>query len=417
MTDESNRRARAWVEVDLDALRANFLRLRERAGPRHGVLPVVKADGYGLGLGRVTAALAGLGAWGFGVATAEEGAALRRLGFSGRILVVAPLPPGAEGLVLGERLTPTISDLATLERLAASDPTPEPLSFHVDVDTGMGRSGFADGEAADWAPRVAALARDGLRWTGISSHFHSADTADPGPARAQWLRFQESLAAVRAAIPAEHAGAVGPVGRSPGSGPFGLLVHVASGVASLRWPEYSADLVRPGFTLYGGWPPILGGEAAEVPRPEPVAALRARVARVRRVAAGATVGYGATHVAGAGGARWATVALGYADGLPRRLGNRGRFLVHGRSAPIVGRVSMDLTVVDVSGIPRVEPGDVATALGRDGEESISLAEVAGHAGTIGYEILTGLGARLPRVDVTRGRPADAAMEMSAEGGE
>lgn len=402
MTGPSNERARAWAEVDLEALRANFLRLRERSGPRHGVLPVVKADAYGLGAARVVRELEGLGAWGFGVATADEGAALRRSGHGWPILVLAPLAPGSEGLAAESRLTPAISDLAALDRFAAAAADEPGLAFHVDVDTGMGRSGFPDRDVARWAPEVAARASDRVRWTGVSTHFHSADAVDPGSAAAQWRRFQAALAGVRAAIPPEAAGGVGPVGRPPGGGPFGLVVHAASGVAALRWPEFAADVVRPGFTLYGGWPPALAGAGADVPRPVPVVSVRARVALVRDVAPGATAGYGATHAAPSGGARWATVTLGYGDGLPRRLGNRGRMLVRGHAAPIVGRVSMDLAVLDVSRVPGVRAGDVATMIGRDGEAEISLAEVARHAGTIGYEVLTGLAGRLPRVEVGGG---------------
>ncbi len=398
MTGASNERARAWAEVDLAALRSNFLRLRDRSGPRHGVLPVVKADAYGLGAGRVVRELERLGPWGFGVATAEEGAALRRSGHEGRILVLAPLAPGSEAQAAQAHLTPTISDLAALDRFAAVAGDAE-LAFHVDVDTGMGRSGFPDQDAARWAPEVAVRASDRVRWTGLGTHFHSADAVDAGSAAAQWRRFQEALAAVRAAIPPDAAGGVGPVGRQPGGGPFGLVVHAASGVAALRWPEFAADVVRPGFTLYGGWPPALAGVGGEVPRPEPVVSVRARIALVRDVPAGATAGYGATHAAPSGGARWATVTLGYGDGLPRRLGNRGRMLVRGQEARIVGRVSMDLTVLDVTRVPGVRAGDIATMIGRDGGEEISLGEVARHAGTIGYEVLTGLAGRLPRVEV------------------
>ncbi|HUG01047.1 MAG TPA: alanine racemase [Longimicrobiales bacterium] len=402
MSGVSNACARAWVEVDLDALRANFLRLRERAGPGHGVLPVVKADAYGLGATRVLRELEPLEPWGFGVATAEEGASLRAAGYTGRVLVVAPLTPGSEPLAAAAGLTPTVSDTAALDRLAAAVPASgPPLAFHVDVDTGMGRSGFPDDAVGAWAPAVAARGRDGLRWTGICTHLYGADEGDAGSARAQWLRFQQALAAVRAGIPGEMARGVGPVGGSAGSGPFGLLVHVANSAAAARWPEFAADIVRSGYALYGGWPAGLEPERAEVPRPEPVVSVRARIALVRRVPAGATVGYGATHSAPPGGARWATVAIGYGDGLPRRLGNRGRALVRGASARIVGRVSMDLTVVDVSDIDGVEAGEVVTLLGRDGGREIPLAEVARHAGTIGYEILTGLGARLPRTEVSR----------------
>ncbi len=402
MNRVSNPRARAWVEVDLDALRANYLRLRARAGPAHGLLPVVKADAYGLGARRVVRELGRLEPWGFGVATVEEGAELREIGWAGRVLVVAPLVPGSEPLAAQAGLTATVSDLVGLDRLAeAAGGAATALEFHVDVDTGMGRSGFADADAGTWAPAVAARTRDGFRWTGVCTHFHSADTGDPGSTRAQWLRFRETLTALRGALAPAQAHAIGPVGGSAGTGPFGLITHVANSAAAARWPEFAADVVRPGFALYGGWPAALEGERGDVPRPEPVVALRARVALVRDVRAGATVGYGATHAAAPGGSRWATVGIGYGDGLPRRLGNRGRALVRGGVAPIVGRISMDTTVIDVSDIQRVSPGDVVTLIGRDGEREVGLSEVARLAGTIGYEILTGLTSRLPRLEVAR----------------
>lgn len=402
MSGVSNELYRAWVEVDPDALRANFLRLRERAGALHGVVPVVKADAYGLGAERVVAQLAPLDPWGFAVATADEGRALRSGGYEGRILVVAPLAPGTEAAAVASDLIVTLSDLDGLLRLdAAAADAGRPCSFHVEVDTGIGRAGFADGAAASWAAEVASRARDGFRWSGLCTHFQAADEADPGPSRAQWLRFGQALDAVRGAVTADRAAGVGAVQGARGSGPFGLLLHAANSAAAVRFPEYGLDLARPGFGLYGGWPPALDSVGPEVPRPEPVVAVRARVALVRWVEAGTTLGYGATHVAPPGGARWATLPIGYADGVPRSLGNRGRVLVHGRSAPIVGRVSMDLTVVDVSEIEGVAPGDVATLVGRDGGEEIPLGEVASSAGTIGYEILTGLAPRLPRVEADR----------------
>ncbi|MEN8376164.1 MAG: alanine racemase [Gemmatimonadota bacterium] len=399
MRGVSNARARAWVEIDLDALRSNFLRLRERSGPAHGVVPVVKADAYGLGADRVVRELAPLKPWGFGVATAAEGAALRRGGFAGRVLAVVPLAPGTEGVAVAARLIPTISDLAGLERLmgVASGLDGAQVEFHVDVDTGMGRSGFPDADAAAWAPELAARIAEGVRWTGVCTHFHSADEADETATRSQWARLQRALGAIRASA-GPDAAAVGPVSGPRGMGPFGLLVHAANGPATARWPEFAGDLVRPGFPLYGGFAESLRDEAAEVPRPEPVVAVRARVALVRDVPAGSTLGYGSTHAAPPGGARWATVTIGYGDGVPRVLGNQGRMLVRGRSAPIVGRISMDLTVLDVSRVDGVAVGDEVTFIGRDGGAEITLAVAAARAG-IGYELLTRLSGRLPRVEI------------------
>jgi alanine racemase len=158
----------------------------------------------------------------------------------------------------------------------------------------------------------------------------------------------------------------------------------------MRHPEFAADAVRPGIFLYGG---VAG---AEIPSPLPVAALRARVTFIRDARRGDTVGYGATYAAG-GPERWATVGIGYGDGLPRLLGNRGNALLKGRRVPVIGRISMDATVLNITGVDGVEVGDVATFFGRDGEGEISLEEVATLAQTINYEILTDLTPRAPRI--------------------
>jgi alanine racemase len=174
------------------------------------------------------------------------------------------------------------------------------------------------------------------------------------------------------------------------------MVHAANSSAALRWPELRADAVRPGIFLYGG-------RAAEavvpgIAEPEAVVALRARVVRVRRVPPGTTVGYGATHAARAW-EQWATLPIGYGDGVRRTLGNRGSALLRGCRVPFIGRTSMDMTVVEVSAVPDVPVGEVATLIGRDGESEIRLDDVAALAGTISYEILTSLTGRLPRVEV------------------
>jgi alanine racemase len=277
------------------------------------------------------------------------------------------------------RLTASISDLAGLDRWrAAAASTPGGLDFHVEIDTGIGRGGFDWSATAAWAPAVHARLAPGLRWSGAFTQFHSADAPDRASAVEQWQRFNESLAAL-------------PVERGA------LLVHVANSAAALRFPGFRADAVRPGIYLYGG-DPAPGLEAGEIAPVRRVVSVRARLVLVRDVSPGASVGYGATHVAQSG-ARWGTLAIGYADGLPRALSNRGHAIVRGRRVPIVGRISMDLTVVDLSRAPEAEVGDIATLVGRDGDEEITPEAVAALAETINYEILTGLAPRLPRVEV------------------
>ncbi|HSH46354.1 MAG TPA: alanine racemase [Longimicrobiales bacterium] len=366
--------ARAWVEVSLDAVRANYDTVRRRAeGAR--VLPMVKADAYGVGAVRVARALEPLDPWGYGVATAREGAELREAGVTRPILVVTPLPPADVDVAAGARLTASISSVEGLTAWeAAAERVGEPLDFHVEVDTGMGRCGFDWRDVGSWSERLERTS-ERVRWTGVFMHFHSADAVDTRTAALQWERFQDTLVQL-------------PVSRER------LLVHAANSAAAVRWKEYAADMVRPGIFLYGGDP---APEVDASPSPEPVVSVRARVVLAREVPAGSTVGYGGTHVAAAT-ERWGTLAIGYGDGLPRALGNRGEALVNGRRIGIIGRVSMDLTTVDLSELPGVEAGTVATLLGADGARQITLEEVAAHADTIGYEVLTRLGARLPRIE-------------------
>lgn len=374
MSNDTN--SRAWVEVDLDALRANYDTIRRTVGRRPAVIAMVKADGYGLGARRVARALEAVEPWAYGVATAEEGASLREAGFARPIIVCGPLPPQAVDVAAASGLTASISDLAGLERwAAAAERAPGGLDFHVEIDTGMGRCGFDWRETPRWSEAVRARLAPELRWTGVFTHFQGADAPERLYTMTQWERFSHALDQL--AVPREE-----------------LMIHAANSAASLRFPEFAADAVRPGIYLYGGHP---APGVAEVPAPRPVASVRSRIILVRDVPPGSTVGYGATHVARRW-ERWGTLGIGYGDGLPRSLGNHGSALAHGRRVPIIGRISMDLTVVDLTDVPEARVGDVATLIGRDGGLEITLEEVAAHAGTIGYEVLTGLTARLPRVE-------------------
>ncbi len=385
---------RAWIEVDLDALRANYDTVRRRAPDGAAIIPMVKADAYGTGIARAVRVFEPLGPWGYGVATAAEGATLRALGVTRPVLVAGPLPGADADIAARARLTASISSVAALEAWrSAARRVGEPLDFHVDIDTGMGRTGFDWREVGEWGEVVARAAGGGsgdgqsaghgqtgggVRWTGVFTHFHSADAPEATSATEQWERFRGALVQLPVATDA-------------------LMVHAANSAAALRWPERALDAVRPGIFLYGGRP-APGVEGA--PEPETVMTVRARLAHVRRAVPGTTAGYGATYVAERE-ERWATLSIGYGDGLPRLTGNRGHALIRGRTVPIVGRVSMDLMTVRLDGVEEAEAGEVATLIGEDGSARITVDEVAAQAETIGYEVLVGIGTgRLPRIERT-----------------
>lgn len=375
MFDPSTSQSRAWVEVHLERLRENALAVQRAVGPHTRLLPMVKADAYGLGAGAVVGALAAVpapdGPWGFGVAAVAEGEALRGAGWAGRILVTAPTPPQEYERAAASGLTLALSDVAGVRRWAAvAERTGRSLAFHLEVDTGMGRAGLPWREAATWSAQVAAAAGASVDWEGTFTHFHSADEPDLAPTDEQWARFQSAL-------------------ESLPSGMGRTVVHAANSAASLRRAGFGCDLVRPGIYLFGG---SAGPGAA----PLPVISVRARLVLVHDVGSGATVGYGASYSA-TRRERWGTVSIGYGDGLPRALSpGGGETIVRGRRVPIIGRVSMDMTTIDLTGSPDAEVGDEVTLIGVDGDEEITLDEVARRCGTISYEVLTGLTPRLPR---------------------
>ena len=348
--------ARAWVDVDLGALVANARAIAARCGNR--LLPMVKANGYGLGAIEVARALESLEPWGYGVATVEEGAALRASGITRPILVASPLLPEAIDGYLDNDLRPAVGDPAALGAWCGRSDRP----FHLEIDSGMGRAGVRWDEPSAVAA-VAARLHEAAGWEGAFTHFHSADT-DPASVETQWARFQEVLAALP---------------RRP------RLVHAANSSAALRGSRFAADLVRPGIFLFGG-----GAGGTE---PRPVAALRARVLAVRRLGAGASVSYGATWRA-AVPTTIATIGVGYGDGFLRAARHPGppRLVeLDGSLLPVVGRVTMDMTMLD-AGDAEVRPGDVATLYGG----RVSLDRQAEASGTISYELLTALATRLPR---------------------
>lgn len=344
---------RAWLDVDLGAIVRNAHRFEQLIGAP--LLPMVKADAYGLGAVAVARALEAVAPWGYGVATLEEGIRLRDAGIHRPILVFTPLDPTQIPEFRAGRLRPVIGDVPALDAWLAERAGP----FHIEIDTGMSRAGFR------WhdEPAIAAVAarlRGADDWEGVFTHFHSADT-DAHATREQASRFDHVVAALPARPP---------------------LVHLSSSAGAQHGLEFGGDLARPGIYLYGGRAGSL--------QPESVVRLCARVVAVRGIRPGDTVSYGAEAEMD-DATRIATIGIGYGDGVPRALGGRGLVELNGRIVPIVGRVTMDMVMVDVEDAP-VSIGDTAVLFGG----MIALDDQASLAGTISYELLTLLTPRVPR---------------------
>ncbi len=336
------------------------------------MIPMVKANAYGLGMAETVRALEPLDPWGYGIAAVSEGVALRALGVEKPVLVCSPISPESYSAAVEAGLTVSISDLQGLANLREAGATAGRAGrFHLEIDTGMGRAGLDWHRVQSWGPAVESLLGPELVWEGAFTHFHSADGADPEPTVQQWERLHGTVEKL-------------------GSRPEDLLVHACNSPGALRLPTFGGAAVRPGIFLYGG----MAGDGLEPP--SPVASIRARIVYLKEADPGTTVGYGATYTA-QGQERWATAGIGYGDGLPRLLSNRGQALVHGQRVPIIGRISMDVTVLNITGIPEVEVGEEVTFVGRADGGEILLEEVAGIAETINYEVLTGLTQRLPRI--------------------
>jgi len=350
--------SRAWVEVDLAAVVENARTVARVAGTR--LLPVVKANGYGVGAVAVCRALERVDPWGYGVATVEEGAELRCAGITRQLVVLMPAPPGLFDEIERLELTPALGDREALAAWTARGSR----AFHLEVDTGMGRSGVRWDEIEP----VRGLL-DTPAFEGCFTQFHSAER-DDGSLERQAERFQAAVAQLP---------------RRP------ALLHVANSAAALRGPRYAFDLVRPGVFLYGG---TVGRGLRE---PRPVVSLRARVLGLRHVGAGEGVSYGALWRARTP-TRVATLGIGYADGVRRTLGlsGQGSVILGGGRCPVVGAVTMDLAMVEVAG-RAVQVGDVATLIGESVGGTIRLKEYALAADAVQHEALTALGARLPRV--------------------
>ena len=344
---------RVWADIDLGAVLSNARTVADTSGTR--LLPMVKADGYGVGAVPVARALEKLDPWGYGVASVEEGEELRAAGIRRPVIVCTALLPALVSRYLAGDLRPAIGDHPALQAWIAASNRP----YHVEIDSGLSRAGFRWSDSAAIAELAHRLASHPAE--GVFTHFHSGDEA-PATMDEQWERFT---------------GVVRSLGQRP------ALVHAASSAAALRDRKFAADLVRPGIFLYGG---EAGGRY-----PSTVVQLKSVVIATRRIGAGEPVSYGAT---------WssptpvtiATLGIGYADGLHRALAAKGRIELKSRLLPIAGRVTMDMTMLAVPDDLAVAAGDVATIFGG----RVSLDTQAAAAGTISYELLTSMGRRVER---------------------
>lgn len=361
--------SRAWREIDAAALAHNVSVLRGALPPGCELMAVVKADAYGHGMSAVVPQLLSLGVRSFAAATLDEGSQLRALGAEGTVLILGYTSPQRAGELARLGLTQTVADLAHAEALSAQG---VPLRVHLKIDTGMHRLGIA------WdAPEAASAVfrMENLTVDGIYSHLCCADSLAPGDVsftREQIRRFYALTAALAA------------------QGISLPKLHLQSSYGLLNYPELRCDYARVGLALYGA----AEGTAARSLGLRPVLSLRARVASVRDVAKGESVGYDRAFTARRK-SRIAVLPIGYADGYPRALSNTGLVRIHGSLAPVAGRICMDQLAVDVTDVPGVVDGDIAELIGD--ASPLRAGEVAARCGTIPNELLSRLGARLPVV--------------------
>lgn len=387
-----------WVEISPRAFEHNYRFLSQLAGPQNELLAIIKADAYGHSLELCAPAAVRAGASWLGVTSVEEGIRARRLCPDARILVISGVFPGEAEEVIRNKLTAVVWDPWQFHLLesAARSLRVRSISVHLEIDTGMSRQGAG----LDTVPTLLARFRGKypIRLEGVMTHFFAADEADGRVTEDQLLRMNEALIAVKSS--GIHPGILN-IGNSAA-----LIAGQASAIVKLATRFDMKPLMRPGLALYGLVPefdpPFASTEPMSLDQArrqlQPVLSWKSQVVSVRSVEAGAVVGYNGTFVA-TEPMRLALVAVGYADGLDRKLGNHFSLLVRGQRAPIVGRVSMDQTVVDVTEIPDVAPGDEVVLIGQQGEESISAFDHARAAGTIPWEIFTGIGPRVRRVPI------------------
>ncbi len=363
---------RTWAEIYLDRLIGNFLLIKKVAQNRK-IMAAIKADAYGHGAVEIARTLQKIGVDMFGVASAEEGIELRISGIKTEIIILSPILENQIDEIVEYNLIPTISELKFFEKLNKKlQKFKKPIYVHIEVDTGMTRTGFPYDHAINAIRKIQGSSY--IKIEGIFSHFPLADS-DGAFSKRQIAHFTELINRLNAMEIKPR------------------FVHLANSSGIFRYPQSHFNLVRPGISLYG---------LTSSPKPiynshfQPVMSLKSRIVNLREVPANTPVSYGHTYRTKKK-SKIATISVGYGDGYPRLLSNNAEVLCHGRRARIVGTICMDLIMIDVTDNPRAGLGDVVTLIGRDGNEEITVEELAQKCNTIVYEITSGIGPRVARV--------------------
>jgi alanine racemase len=378
MTSSEDNIARrpTWAEIDLDALASNLVVIRERIGPGVSVMAAVKADAYGHGAVECARRLEGEGVDWFGVALPEEGVELRAAGIAKPILCLGGFWEGQQQACLQQNLTPVVYRLDMIESLdRAAHAAGVVADVHVKIDTGMGRLGVRSENVQEFCEAIQRF--QNVRVDGLMTHLAAAD--DPAHedfTKSQLQRFEQGIDQFRE------------------RGIMPTFIHAANSAATFAYPQARGNIVRPGATLYGLKLDVLRPDI-EATQLHAVMSLHSRIMLLKSVGKGERLGYGCTFETKRE-SLIATLPIGYDDGYRRALSNRSRVIVRGTFAPVVGRVSMDMILIDVTDVAGVSLHDQVTLLGIDGGLSITAEDLAKLAGTISYEITCGVSARVPR---------------------
>lgn len=390
---------RNYAKIDLDALCSNMINTRKLVRPQTMIMAIVKADGYGHGAVFLAHAFDQLDKGGscvvgaYGVAMVEEGIELRRAGITKPILVLGYTPPELVKEAVKNNITLTVFEYFLAEKISREAVAQERVAaVHIKLDTGMGRIGYA-GTKEDIREVVRMSALPGIKLEGLFSHMACADEADKTSAYRQYgrfMQFADLLSQEGVRIPVKH---------------------IANSAGIIDMQDVQLDMVRSGISTYGLYPS--GNVNFSALNLKPAMELISHISFIKQVGGGYTVGYGSTFVT-EHPTVIATVPVGYADGYPRALSNRGRVLIAGQYAPILGRICMDQLMVDVTHIPQAKQGDMVTLIGRDGEGFIPVEEAAALAGSFNYEFVCGISKRVPRIYFRDGKPVGIRTEFAWE---
>ena len=375
--------SRIYAAVNLDAVLYNLENMKKNISENTKIIAVLKADGYGHGAVPIAREIQSLPyIWGIAVATVEEGMELRNAGIQKPILILGYTYEEDYDTIVREDFRPAVFKKSMAQKLSqAAVKAGKPVNIHIKIDTGMTRIGYRDPQRD--VPEILEISRlPGIRIEGLFTHFARADETDPAPAYRQLEKYGEFLKKLEAAglsIP---------------------LKHCSNSAGIIRIPEANLDAVRAGVILYGMYP---SDEVEKEPVPlKPAMEIKSHIAYIKTVEPDAQVSYGGTYTTQRP-TRIATIPVGYADGYARGLSNRGSVLIHGRRAPILGRVCMDQFMVDVTEIPEAKELDEATLLGKDGEDCITMEELGDLSGRFNYEFACCISKRVPRIYIKDGQ--------------